>query len=92
MNGFAVGLHGAGIVTLYNENNDGRFYKHSSSSIAEGKTINVMSLASSNDDTYIAVNTKLPKNVSIGDGRIIKDDDGKYVQTIGPAGAQNLKK
>lgn len=60
-NGFAVGLHGTGIVTLFNENPDGRFYKHSSSQIAENKYLNVVSLASSNDDTYIAVNTMLPR-------------------------------
>lgn len=43
-NGFAVGLHGAGIVTLFNENSDGKFYKHSSSSINEhNKTMNILS-------------------------------------------------
>ena len=71
-NGFAVGLHGAGIVTLFNENPDGKFYKHSSSHLNEAKNLSIYSLASSNDDTYIAVNTKLSKH---GHGNLNKEDD-----------------
>lgn len=78
-NGFAIGLNGTGLITLFSEGPEGKFILHSSSKINNQKNLNIQSLASSNDDTYIAVNVNslprfLPDKVVTGGE---KNDDKK---------------
>lgn len=81
--GFAIGLHGIGIITLYNENPDGKFIKHSSSNISETRHLNILSLASSADDTYIATNLSDPSCAVSGDHQ--HEDHGVAKKIGGPA-------